>query len=229
MKKEATVLILCGGKGERLRPLTHNIPKPLIRVNKKPILSYIFDHLTKYNLNDFVIATGYKSHKIEDYLQQMKPKFRYRIVDSGDVDIIQRIKDASVYIKNDFMVLYGDTISDIDISNLIKFHRSHNNLITITVWPLKTQFGLVEISEDSHVISFQEKPVLGKWINIGYFYFNFEMMQMINQYDTFEELLIASSKQKLLSAYKHNNMHLTINNLSELNEADEELNKLIGI
>lgn len=229
MKKEATVLILCGGKGERLRPLTHNIPKPLIRVNKKPILSYIFDHLTKYNLNDFVIATGYKSHKIEDYLQQMKPKFRYRIVDSGDVDIIQRIKDASVYIKNDFMVLYGDTISDIDISNLIKFHRSHNNLVTITVWPLKTQFGLVEISEDSHVISFQEKPVLGKWINIGYFYFNFEMMQMINQYDTFEELLIASSKQKLLSAYKHNNMHLTINNLSELNEADEELNKLIGI
>ena len=229
MKKEATVLILCGGKGERLRPLTHNIPKPLIRVNKKPILSYIFDHLTKYNLNDFVIATGYKSHKIEDYLQQMKPKFRYRIVDSGDVDIIQRIKDASVYIKNDFMVLYGDTISDIDISNLIKFHRSHNNLVTISVWPLKTQFGLVEISEDSHVISFQEKPVLGKWINIGYFYFNFEMMQMINQYDTFEELLIASSKQKLLSAYKHNNMHLTINNLSELNEADEELNKLIGI
>jgi len=229
VKKEATVLILCGGKGERLRPLTHNIPKPLIRVNKKPILSYIFDHLTKYNLNDFVIATGYKSHKIEDYLQQMKPKFRYRIVDSGDVDIIQRIKDASVYIKNDFMVLYGDTISDIDISNLIKFHRSHNNLITITVWPLKTQFGLVEISEDSHVISFQEKPVLGKWINIGYFYFNFEMMQMINQYDTFEELLIASSKQKLLSAYKHNNMHLTINNLSELNEADEELNKLIGV
>ena len=229
MKKEATVLILCGGKGERLRPLTHNIPKPLIRVNKKPILSYIFDHLTKYNLNDFVIATGYKSHKIEDYLQQMKPKFRYRIVDSGDVDIIQRIKDASVYIKNDFMVLYGDTISDIDISNLIKFHRSHNNLITITVWPLKTQFGLVEISEDSHVISFQEKPVLGKWINIGYFYFNFEMMQMINQYDTFEELLIASSKQKLLSAYKHNNMHLTINNLSELNEADEKLNKLIGV
>ena len=229
MQKEVTVLILCGGKGERLRPLTHNIPKPLIRVNKKPILSYIFDHLTKYNLNDFVIATGYKSHKIEDYLQQMKPKFRYRIVDSGDVDIIQRIKDASVYIKNDFMVLYGDTISDIDISNLIKFHRSHNNLITITVWPLKTQFGLVEISEDSHVISFQEKPILGKWINIGYFYFNFEMMQMINQYDTFEELLIASSKQKLLSAYKHNNMHLTINNLSELNEADEELNKLIGI
>ena len=229
MKKEATVLILCGGKGERLRPLTHNIPKPLIRVNKKPILSYIFDHLTKYNLNDFVIATGYKSHKIEDYLQQMKPKFRYRIVDSGDVDIIQRIKDASVYIKNDFMVLYGDTISDIDISNLIKFHRSHNNLVTITVWPLKTQFGLVEISEDSHVISFQEKPVLGKWINIGYFYFNFEMMQMINQYDTFEELLIASSKQKLLSAYKHNNMHLTINNLSELNEADEKLNKLIGV
>ena len=228
MKKEATVLILCGGKGERLRPLTHNIPKPLIRVNKKPILSYIFDHLTKYNLNDFVIATGYKSHKIEDYLQQMKPKFRYRIVDSGDVDIIQRIKDASVYIKNDFMVLYGDTISDIDISNLIKFHRSHNNLVTITVWPLKTQFGLVEISEDSHVISFQEKPVLGKWINIGYFYFNFEMMQMINQYDTFEELLIASSKQKLLSAYKHNNMHLTINNLSELNEAEEKLNKLIG-
>ena len=228
MKKEATVLILCGGKGERLRPLTHNIPKPLIRVNKKPILSYIFDHLTKYNLNDFVIATGYKSHKIEDYLQQMKPKFRYRIVDSGDVDIIQRIKDASVYIKNDFMVLYGDTISDIDISNLIKFHRSHNNLVTITVWPLKTQFGLVEISEDSHVISFQEKPVLGKWINIGYFYFNFEMMQMINQYDTFEELLIVLSKRKLLSAYKHNNMHLTINNLSELNEAEEKLNKLIG-
>ena len=86
----------------------------------------------------------------------------------------------------------------------------------------------MEISEDSHVISFQEKPVLGKWINIGYFYFNFEMIQMMNQYDTFEEFLAILSKQKLLSAYKHNNMHLTINNLSELNEAEEKLNKLIG-
>ena len=153
MQNELTVLILCGGKGERLRPLTNNMPKPLIAVNNKPILSYIFDHLTKYNVNDYVIATGYKSHKIEKYLLELKPKISYKTVFSGDVDIIQRIKDASKYIENDFMVLYGDTISDVDIGRLIEFHRSHNNPITITVWPLRTQFGLVEITEDNDLIS----------------------------------------------------------------------------
>tara|TARA_B100001142_G_C14275091_1_gene632509 strand:- start:132 stop:821 length:690 start_codon:yes stop_codon:yes gene_type:complete len=227
MKKKVTSIILCGGKGERLRPLTKDIPKPLINVNKKPILSYIFDHLLGSQLENFIIATGYKAEKIESYLEEIDPSFNYKIINSGDTDIIRRIQDSKDQITNDFMVLYGDTISDVDISELINFHNSHSNPITITVWPLKTEFGVVELSQESQVISFEEKPELGKWINIGYFYFDHEMIKMLCEYDSFEDFLIDASERRLLSAYKHRKMHLTINNLSELSKAEEELNKLV--
>ncbi len=227
MRKKVTSIILCGGKGERLRPLTKEIPKPLININEKPILSYIFDHLLGFQLGNFIIATGYKADKIENYLKEINPSFNYKITNSGDADIIKRIQDSASEIKNDFMVLYGDTISDVDISELINFHNSHSNPITITVWPLKTEFGVVELSKESQVISFEEKPELGKWINIGYFYFDHEMIKMLSEYDSFEDFLIDASRKRLLSAYKHKKMHLTINNLSELSKAEEELNKLV--
>jgi len=228
MTQDLTILILCGGKGERLRPLTHNLPKPLIEVNSKPILSYIFDHLTGYGFNNFIIGTGYKSQKIEQYLEKAKPTFKYKTINSGDVDIIERLKDTSGYIKQDFMILYGDTISDVDINSLIKFHGSHKNPITMTVWPLRTEFGVVDLSPDNEVIEFQEKPELGKWINIGYFYCKHEILDMIADYQTFEDFLYAASEQRIISAYKHKKNHLTINNLSELDKAEKELSKITG-
>ena len=104
MANSPKVILLCGGKGERLRPLTSNTPKPLIPLNNKPILSYIFEHLEGYKLNDFIIATGYKAEKIDSFMDSIKPSFSYKTVNLGNADIIQRIKGVSKFLDSDFMV-----------------------------------------------------------------------------------------------------------------------------
>ena len=98
MSNKPKIILLCGGKGERLKPLTIDIPKPLIQINKKPIISYIFEHLESFKLDEFIITTGYKADKIDFYMKELKPSFSYKTVNSGETDIIQRIKDSSKYI-----------------------------------------------------------------------------------------------------------------------------------
>ena len=225
--KTMKVLILCGGKGERLRPLTNNIPKPMITIKDEPILFYIIKHLKTYDLNNFIFATGYKSNIIHEYLDRYNKDLIFETIDSGDVDIIKRIQDASEYIRSDFLVLYGDTISDIDINDLIKNHQSHNQPVTMTVWPLKSQFGLVDIDQNGKVLSFQEKPILDKWINIGYFYFNFEMLESINKYQRFDVFLKDISEKGILNAFRHPGVHITVNTVEELKEAEKSVIKII--
>ena len=91
-------IILCGGKGERLRPITNNIPKPLIKINDKPILYYVITHLKKYNINKIHIASGYKSELIKNHFSDNKYDIDISIYNSGDVDIIKRIQDILVHV-----------------------------------------------------------------------------------------------------------------------------------
>ena len=106
-------VLLCGGKGERLRPYTETIPKPLININNKPILSYIIEHILFFGMNDIIIATGYQSKKIEKFIFQEYSDHKIQISNSGNVDIIERIKNAADKINTDFILFYGDTLSDI--------------------------------------------------------------------------------------------------------------------
>ena len=220
------VVLLCGGKGERLYPLTNDIPKPLVKIKEKSILSHIIDHLFKFNMTDLVILTGYKSDKIESYIDEKYSSANIQIIDSGDVDIIQRLKDALPYIEGDFMVLYGDTISNIDISNLKQFHRLSKYPVTMAVWPLISQFGIVDINDKGGVAGFKEKPKLDKWINIGYFYFNHNMLHMIKEASSFSQFLEKIASKGMLGAYKHQGIHITVNTIKELSEAQKNITKI---
>ena len=100
-KKNITAIILCGGEGQRLRPITNDIPKPLIKIKNKPILYYIIEHLKKYNIKKYLIATGYKSKKIEEYMNQEFNSLNYKIVDSGNTDILSRVRACMQYIADD--------------------------------------------------------------------------------------------------------------------------------
>jgi len=171
MQNNPTVLILCGGKGERLRPLTDSTPKPLVHLQGRPILSYLLDHITKFNLTNIVIAAGFQAKKISAFFEENHRDLDVTIVNSGDVDIMDRIKACAPYIKGDFILLYGDTLADVDLGRLQEFHFSHDSKATITLWPLKSQFGLAELDQEGNVTSFREKPTLDQWINIGHFYF----------------------------------------------------------
>jgi len=224
-KHTLKVILLCGGKGERLYPLTNDIPKPLLKIKDKPILSYIIEHLAKYDLHDLVITTGYKADRISDFIYKNYSESGFKLVDSGDVDIIKRIQDAMAD-DNDFMVLYGDTISNIQIDELVRYHRSNDKPATMTVWQLRSQFGIVDLGEDGEVLGFQEKPKLDKWINIGYFLFSHELKSMIQDYYSFEGFLKAISEKRMLNAFKHEGIHITINTLKELSEAEQNIDRI---
>ncbi|WP_320663936.1 nucleotidyltransferase family protein [Prochlorococcus sp. MIT 1223] len=223
-----TALVLCGGKGERLKPLTNSIPKPLIQINKKPILGYIFDHINKYNIEKLIVATGYQSNKIEDYINKNHSNLEILTSHSGDVDIIERIKEASKLIKGDFIIFYGDTLSDVNIDNLIAHHKKQPGNATVTVWPLKSQFGLMEFDSSGMICSFKEKPILDKWINIGYIYCDKSIITMLTKVDKFEDLLSLLVKKKQLNGFKHEGIHITVNTIEELELAEKNI-KSIGI
>ena len=114
--KNITVVILCGGEGLRLRPITKEIPKPLVNINNKPILSYIIDYLITSGFNNLIFATGYLSEQIENFIENEKipSKIKYSIINSGNIDIVSRLKICSQALTGDMIVLYGDTITNID-------------------------------------------------------------------------------------------------------------------
>ena len=116
-------IILCGGKGERLRPFTNDTPKPLVKIDENPILHYVIEHLIKHKIRKINIASGYKSNVLEKYFSGNNYDASISIINSGDVDIIKRIQDIIKKVKKDIIVLYGDTISNVDIEELISQHR----------------------------------------------------------------------------------------------------------
>ena len=222
-------IVLCGGKGERLRPVTNDIPKPLVKINNKPILHYVVEHLKQYGIENIHIASGYKSEAITNYFSENSYNISIKIHNSGEVDIIKRIQDIFLKVHNDVLVLYGDTISDVDINDLIYHHRKSAKDVTMTVWPLKISYGLVGIAENGTVGSFFEKPTLDKWVNIGYFYINRGFRDFVLSHNSFESFLIDTVGLGSINAFKHHGLHITVNTLSDLEEAQYNIKKIIEI
>ncbi len=226
-ERDLKVLILCGGKGERLKPYTENTPKPLIKIKGRPILSYLLSHFQSHGFRKFVIAVGYKSQTIIEYFEREHRNVQVEFVDSGDADIIDRIKDSSKYLPDDFIMSYGDTLADVDLDGLIRFHRGHEGDVSVTCYPLQSQFGVLEMAEDGRVASFVEKPVLDKWINIGYYFFSRQIIKEIRKYSTFVDFLHEITKMGNLYSYRHTGIHITVNSVQELQEAENNITRLV--
>ena len=230
MTSSLNAILLCGGKGERLRPLTESLPKPLVSIKGKPILGHLLDYLSSSPINHYLIAAGYEVKKIHEYFSEYPPENKeVTIVDSGDVDIIERIRSCAKLIQSDgFLVLYGDTLSDININKLLTFHSGHSGSATVTLWPLHSPFGVMDVDEQGKVKSYMEKPVLDKWINIGFFYFSAELIPTMERFEKYEDFLKHLIDKKELYAYKHAGMHITVNTQKELSEAEQNISMLRG-
>ena len=222
------ILILCGGKGERLRPFTDDTPKPLIKINDKPILGYIIDHIHSFGFKKIIIATGYQSHKISEFIDEKYADSGITLSDHGDVDIVERIKSIIPSVDDDLIVLYGDTISNVNLNDLINFSSKHEESITVTLWPLHSQFGVIETDSNNRVISYQEKPILDKWINIGYFYFKNRGFQHFKDFHTYENFLTNMIDQGHVVGFKHKGDHVTVNTVHELREAQVKIEKIFN-
>jgi glucose-1-phosphate cytidylyltransferase len=222
---DLTCLILAGGKGTRLRPITNSLPKPLVKVAGKPIIDYAIDHCLFHGVDNFLILSGYLSSKVVGHVSLRSTShegINFKVVDSGDVDIIERIRQALDYVQTKYLIiLYGDTISDVDISNILKFHKGHDSIATMATWQMRSNFGVIKSNDSGLVVSYQEKPKMNVWMNIGYIVMSTDKAKHIKNFDTFQEFLENLVEIQSLYTYKHNGFHYTVNNMSELQDAEK--------
>ena len=200
-KKNIDVVLLCGGKGQRLRPLTANVPKPLLLVNKKPFLYYVIKNFLKIKVNHIFLASGYKSHKILAFKKKYFNKVKnITVINSGNVDIIKRIQDCSKLIKNDFFVCYGDTFIKINLENYVKaFYKSKADAIVSSAY-YQLKFGTLKLDKKKlYIKKFQEKPIIQEPINLGYFIFKKNTLGMLNRNSNWLNFLNNFTKQKKLT------------------------------
>ena len=218
-----TAIILAGGKGERLRPLTENVPKPLVEVNGKPILGYIIDHLITSGVSKIIVTVGYLAEKVITFVSRYEKIVKIEIVNDGDVDISNRIYNTNQVIDSDeFIVVYGDTISNVDVAAIIEQKKRSPNSFVMSVIPYQSAFGLVELAGEK-VKTFSEKPKLDFFINIGYFVFDRHVFDLLTKYSTFADFLINLGNSGHFVAHEHKGYHVTVNTLNELEEAQRTL------
>ena len=210
------VVILCGGKGLRLRPLSEDVPKPLMRVGDRPILEHIMRYYADFGHSSFILCLGYKGHKIKEYFRGTK-EWDITFVNTGlESTKAQRLLMIRRYLINDtFLVSYGDDISNVDLKRLVTFHESHAGLATLTSVNASSQFGIIKI-RDGKVAEFVEKPRLKEWINGGFFVFNRKIFDCIKAHDDLESgVLQRIARKGLLFAYKHRGFWACLNNYQD--------------
>jgi len=220
-RKKIDVILLCGGKGERLRPYTANLPKPLLKVNNKPFLYYIINKFLKINVNQIILASGYKSTKVSLFVNKyFKHNDKIKLVDSGNVDIIKRLQDSSKLIKNDFLVCYGDTYVNFNINKYInEFLNIKNNNSFVLGTYYKIKFGTLSFNKKNFLIkNFKEKPVFPEPINLGYFLFNKEVLSIILKYRKWIQFLKAIVKNKKLVLKITYKKHFSFDSPTEYHE-----------
>ena len=180
------VVILAGGFGTRLSEETDLIPKPMVRIGNVPILQHIMDYYSKYGHNDFIVALGYKAEIIEDYFKEVKnPKLKVTLVDTGlETSTGGRIKRLEDRLEDEFMLTYGDGLSNVRLDKLLDHHQRFAKIATVTAVRPPARFGTIEIS-NGLVTKFAEKdPQDAGWINGGFFCLNKKVCSFISDSTT---------------------------------------------
>lgn len=242
-------VILAGGLGTRLSEETTIKPKPMVEIGGHPILWHIMKIFSAHGVNDFIICCGYKGYVIKEYfanyllhnsnvtvdLQKDKLEiqrnnaepWRVSLVDTGDNSgtggRLLRIRD---YLPNDtFFMTYGDGVSDVNLSELAAFHKSHGKLATLTAVQPPGRFGAFRLSDDATTIEqFREKPKAdGAWVNGGFFALESGVLDYVESEATFWEAqpLSRLAEDKQLSAFKHYGFWYAMDTLHDRNVLNE--------
>tara|TARA_B100001057_G_scaffold501275_1_gene623001 strand:+ start:5722 stop:6429 length:708 start_codon:yes stop_codon:yes gene_type:complete len=201
-KKIYDVILLAGGKGTRMREMTEDLPKPMVRIGNKPVLEHLINIFEKFEKFNFIICSGYLNEKINEYFDTWS---NVKIVYTGDeTNTGGRVKKVSEHLGDQFIVTYGDGLANINISKLIDFHESHNMTGTISVTNPVSRFGLVNFDDNKKVIDFKEKPKLEGFVNMGFMVFKKEFLKYLDNDSTLElEPVLKLSRDEQLSAYVH--------------------------
>ena len=242
------VVILAGGLGTRISEESHLKPKPMIEIGDKPILWHIMKEYSAFGIKEFIICAGYKQYVIKEYFNNyflhnsdvtfdMKENqivihhkhaedWKVTVVDTGLTTMTGgRIKRIQEYINgNTFMVTYGDAVCDLNIKELLDFHKKHGKIGTMSVYNFGQSKGVVDISKNGEVKQFREKSSDdGALINIGYMIFEPEIFNFIDGDQTVleKEPMERLAKQHQLMCYKHNGFWQCMDTLREKQQLEK--------
>jgi len=201
------VVILAGGFGTRLSEYTDSIPKPMVPIGNKPIIEHIMEIYAHHGHKEFYIALGYKGEVIKKHFQNFKKDWKINLIDTGaDTFTGGRLKRLEKYLSEDnFLLTYGDGLSNININELINFHEKHKKIVTISAVRPPARFGSLSLN-GSDVTRFKEKTQLGEsWINGGFFVINPKFFKFLKGDDTVLESspLEKVTDLKEIKAFKH--------------------------
>jgi len=223
------VIVLAGGLGTRLREETEYRPKPMVEIGGYPIIWHILKNFSHFGLTDFVIAAGYRGEVIREYFLNFRARSQDFTVNtaSGEVSYHAarstgsdwsvtvaetgkdtmtggRVKRAARYTEGRFMVTYGDGLADVDIDRLLAFHESHGCLATVTTTRPNSRFGVLDVDQEGVVERFREKPQVDGHVNAGFFVFEPEVLDYLDDDCILErEPLERLAADRQLVAFEH--------------------------
>jgi NDP-sugar pyrophosphorylase family protein len=227
------VVILAGGKGERLRPLTEDRPKAMVEIMGSPILAYQLKWLCSYGIKRVVISCGYLHEVIEDFFGDGS-KWGLEIEYVIEREALGRgggLKQGLSKLGSGtgpVLALNGDLVTNLNLQDLERFHKKHNPLATIVTVPLKSPYGIVEFGDDINVCGFAEKPVLPYFINSGIYVLSRDIKDHLPDRGDHEELTFPKlSSERRLIGFKTDAFWRTVDTVKDVGELRAEFEKML--
>lgn len=245
-------VILCGGLGTRLREETEFRPKPMVPIGDRPILWHIMKLLSHAGVRDFVLCLGYRGNTIKEYFlnyeamnndftvclgkehsmtfenAHREQDFRVTLADTGQLTMTGgRIRNIQRFVQDEtFMVTYGDGLADIDVRRVVQFHRAHGKTATITTVQPSSRFGVIDISDQDHVLNFIEKPRMNTWVNAGFMVFEPAIFNLLDGDSSIleREPLECLAQAGELMAYRHDGFFQAMDTYREFQLLNEMWN-----
>ena len=225
-KSEIEVLVLAGGEGKRLRPITRYLPKPLIRINEKAVIELLIENLFDYNFNNISISTNYHANKIEKFLKKVFKNFNFKFLKEdkplGTAGPISKLNKKNYkYV----LLINSDIITKINFDKLIKFHIKNNNDLTLAAYNHKSPFdyGVIK-NRNRNSIIIDEKPIIKNLINSGIYIFKSSLINFVPK-NTYLDItsFITKLKKKKMGIYKFDDYWVDIGNFTELDRVRRDI------
>jgi glucose-1-phosphate cytidylyltransferase len=208
MEGVGPVVILCGGRGTRLREHTEAIPKPLVEIGGKPILWHVMRIYAAQGFHRFLLLTGHRGEMIEEFVgtERWPEEVEVECVETGrDTPTGGRLAKAADRLGDDtFLLTYADGVADIDLGSLLAFHQREDCLATMTVVRPYSQWGIALVDDGDRVAGFKEKPRLDYWINGGFFCLEPGFLEYVEETSVLErDPLERVAAEGRLAAFRH--------------------------
>ena len=218
-------IILAGGRGKRLKPITDYVPKPLVPINNIPIIEWQIKYLKKFGIDEVIVCSGYKTKMIENYLSMKELGIKIKFsIEKSPLGTGGAIKKAGKMIKNDnFIVINGDIITNIDLKKLVKLPNS------IAAIELKTKYGILE-TQDNKIINFREKKEISEtWMNAGIYHLQKKILKELPVKGDIEKTLFPDfAKKGNLNTMKFKNTKwYSIDSFKDVEDCALEIKKII--